>query len=143
MSTPPRVYTPGNRVEVMGYEPGFIGSYYEATILTVLDDGRYEVIYKNLVEDEETKIPLKEYLRPQDLRPRPPPVREAIEFKLTQHVDVFINEGWWIGAVAAKDMDRSVYLVYFESTGKAAEYDSSLVRVHQELINGLWYRSDP
>lgn len=139
---PPRAYSIFDKVEVIGYEQGFLGSYYEATVVSVLGDGRYQVLYKNLIEDEETKIPIKEKLFPRVLRSRPPRVR-TVEFKVGQNVDVFINEGWWIGKIVAVDIERSLYMVYFRSTNKITEYHSSSIRVHQDLIDGLWYQSGP
>ncbi|PNX95658.1 RNA binding protein, partial [Trifolium pratense] len=47
-------YKVGDKVEVCSKEEGFMGSYYEATIASCLDNGRYVIRYKNLLKDDES-----------------------------------------------------------------------------------------
>lgn len=39
----------GDKVEVESEESGFIGSYYESTIVSPIDTSRYKVKYKTLL----------------------------------------------------------------------------------------------
>ncbi|MFQ6649075.1 hypothetical protein Gotur_022809, partial [Gossypium turneri] len=49
----------GDKVEVCSKEEGFLGSYYQAKILSPLNDNTlYRVQYKNLVEEEDQTRPV-------------------------------------------------------------------------------------
>ncbi|KAK5770171.1 hypothetical protein PVK06_046321 [Gossypium arboreum] len=51
----------GDEVEVCSKEEGFLGSYYQAKILSPLNNNTlYRVQYKNLVEEEDQTRPLVE-----------------------------------------------------------------------------------
>ncbi|XP_061349561.1 protein AGENET DOMAIN (AGD)-CONTAINING P1-like [Gastrolobium bilobum] len=128
----------GDKVEVCSKEEGFLGSYYEATIVSHLDNGLYVVRYKNLLEDNES-LPLTETLYPKELRPAPPRVH-ASQFALYQKVDAFDNDGWWVGSITGRT--GSHYYVYFSTTNEEIAYPSSQIRVHQEWVNGNWILSN-
>lgn len=78
-------YKVGDKVEVLcSKEDGLVGSYYEDTIVSCLDErGKYTVRYKNLLKDDESEL-LTEILFPKDLCPVPPRVRRPSKFKLNQ-----------------------------------------------------------
>ncbi|KAK7264397.1 hypothetical protein RJT34_32006 [Clitoria ternatea] len=128
-----------DKVEVCSNEEGFIGSYYEATVVSHLDNGLYMVRYKTLLEDDESQ-PLTETLFPKELRPVPPRVHSS-NFSLYQCVDAFDNDGWWVGRITGQS-DSSHYLVYFESSNEEIAYHSSKIRVHHEWLHGEWILSD-
>ncbi|XP_028790465.1 DUF724 domain-containing protein 3-like [Neltuma alba] len=128
-------YGRGQGVEVSVKEEGFHGSYFEAKVVSYLDNGLYIVQYQTLLEDDESKF-LTETVYPKELRPLPPaiPVRR---FSVKQKVDVFDKDGWWVGVITRKDGPDG-YFVYFWTTDEEIAYPSSLLRVHQDWINGKW-----
>lgn len=138
------VYKAGDEVEVIGKEEGFYTSYYEATVVSVLPYGRYEVQYKTLIVDEETKIPLKEAVLAKDLRPVPPLVNTRGEYKLYQAVNTFDNDGWWYGMIVGRISctGGKGYNVYFSSTNETLPYNCSRIRVHHEFFDAEWQQID-
>lgn len=128
----------GDKVEVCSKEDGFLGSYYEATVVSHLDNGLYVVRYKNLLEDDESS-PLTETLYPKELRPSPPKVNSS-HFSLYQKVDAFDNDGWWVGEISGRT--GSYYFVYFASSNEEIAYPCSQIRVHHEWVNGEWVLSN-
>ncbi|PNY02275.1 RNA binding protein [Trifolium pratense] len=134
-------YNVGDKVEVCCKEEGFVGSYYEATIVSCLDNGKYVVRYKNLLKDDESGL-LTEALFPKDLRPLPPRVRNPPKFQLNQKVDVFDKDGWWVGEITSEKirMQKSYYYnVYFDYTNQNIYYPCDQIRVHHELsFSGEW-----
>lgn len=132
----------GDKVEVCSDEEGFKDSYYEATIESCLENGTYMVRYKNLIEDNESKRPLREVVYPKSLRPLPPRI-PVPEFTIYQRVDAFDNDGWWMGKVTMiyppeKKRGLTRYTVYFRSTDEVVTYPSNRVRIHQEWMGGEW-----
>ena len=87
-------YKYGDKVEVCSKEEGFVGSYFEATIVSCLFNGQYLVCYKNLLQDDKFGL-LLETVYPYEIRPLPPRVRSPHEFQLNQKVDAFDNDGWY------------------------------------------------
>jgi hypothetical protein len=134
-------YNVGDKVEVCCKEEGFVGSYFEATIVSCLDNGKYVVRYKNLLKDDESEL-LTETFFPKDLRPLPPQVRNPPYFQLNQKVDVFDKDGWWVGEIASEKirMENTYYYnVYFEYYHESNYYPCDQIRVHHELsFNGEW-----
>lgn len=124
----------GEQVEVCSKEEGFLGSYYEATIVSYLNNGRYKVQYRNLMNEDES-MPLIENVYPGELRPLPPQIHTSV-FSPYQIVDAFQNDGWWVGEIRARR--GSIYYVYFNSTNEEIAYPTSQIRAHHEWVNGLW-----
>ncbi|XP_057452329.1 protein AGENET DOMAIN (AGD)-CONTAINING P1-like [Lotus japonicus] len=139
---PPVIYNIGDQVEVIGHEDGFFDSYFEATVVSLLDGGRYWVEYETLVEDDETGIPLKEAILPTNLRPAPPRVNVRGEYKLDQMVNVFYNDGWWYGRVNGKILGYHAkgYTVHFSTYNETLPFHCSCMRVHHDFIDGEWHR---
>ncbi|GAU37993.1 hypothetical protein TSUD_205330 [Trifolium subterraneum] len=136
-------YKVGDKIEVCSKEEGFMGSYYEATIASCLENGKYEVLYKTILEDDESG-PLKETLFLKDIRPIPPRVRKSRRFQLNQRVDVFYNDGWWLGIITSEKIlirNRYYIRVYFSTLGRIMYCPCTRIRVHQELIYGEWISS--
>ncbi|KAG5047320.1 hypothetical protein JHK86_016726 [Glycine max] len=123
-----------DKVEICGNEDGFLGSYYQATVVSRLDNGLYVVRYDTLLEDDASQQPLTETLFPKELRPQPPRVSKT-DFALYQCVDAFDNDGWWLGQVTGKK-DAEHYYVYFSTTNEEIAYHVSAIRVHHEWSHG-------
>lgn len=136
----------GDKVEVASNDDGFLGSYYQATILSGLENGKYLVEYKNLLEDDEDNEdeyvdPLKESICPKELRPLPPHIRVP-EYQHNQMVDAFANDGWWMGRIKMKVPGKRKgtwkYLVDFHTTDEEGWYPANRVRIHQEWNGEEW-----
>lgn len=128
----------GDLVEVASKQEGFVGSYYEATVVADLGgSGGYLVQYRTLLEDDMSS-PLREVAADGEVRPRPPP-DEAEEYRLYEVVDVFDNDGWWWGWIAGRSGDG--YTVVFETTRDEIFYHRNLLRTHREWIDGRWMES--
>jgi hypothetical protein len=133
-------YKVGDKIEVCSKEEGFIGSYYEATIASCLENGKYVVRYKTILEDDKSDL-LKETLFPKDIRTIPPRVKKSHSFQLGQRVDVFYNDGWWIGIIIGQKIlirKRYYIRVHFISLNKMMYCPCARIRVHKELIYGEW-----
>lgn len=133
-----RRFRRGDLVEVASKQEGFVGSYYEATVVADLGGSRgYLVQYRTLLEDD-MSAPLREVAEDDEVRPRPPP-DEAEEYMLYEVVDVFDNEGWWWGWIAGRSGDG--YTVVFETTRDEIFYHRNLLRTHREWNGGRWVES--
>ncbi|KAK8512284.1 hypothetical protein V6N12_032007 [Hibiscus sabdariffa] len=134
------VFFKGDRVEVCSKEEGFLGSYYEAKVVSSLNNNtRYQVRYKNLVEEDDQTQPLVEIVSADEVRPMPPSVivnRSGGVFNYLEKVDAFDNDGWWAGRVTGKQGLK--YYVYFETTGDELAYDASRLRNHIEWRDHHW-----
>ncbi|XVF55296.1 hypothetical protein PTKIN_Ptkin06aG0025600 [Pterospermum kingtungense] len=131
------MFSKGDLVEVSSKEEGFIGSYFEAMVLTRLNDNTYKVQYKNLVEEKDETRPLVEIVPADEVRPMPPTAAQAIHlFSYLERVDAFDNDGWWVGNITGKK--GSKYWVYFDTTGDELLYPASRLRYHLEWRNGMW-----
>lgn len=145
MSSPIREvnFTVGQDVEIVSSEEGFVGSYYKATIVSCLDDGQYVVEYKNLREDDDSRKPLTETKPPNEIRPKPPRANRH-EFHYGQMIDVFDNDGWWVGKIVDKFPDLIhvwQYYVYFEISNEYIWYPIKKIRIHHDWVSGQWVRA--
>lgn len=135
-----KVFQKGDEVEVASQVYGFIGSYYNATIVSSFGTNHYEVMYKTLLTNDES-APLEEIVNISEVRPVPlDHQNEATlvknDFHLYDMVDVFANDGWWFGVISGKIGQK--YYVYFPTTGENIEYPSELLRFHQEWASDEW-----
>ncbi|CAI9089218.1 OLC1v1023751C1 [Oldenlandia corymbosa var. corymbosa] len=130
-------YKRGDRVEVIDSEEGFEGSYYGAVIVTKLNGDEYIVTYDTLLK-EDLSGPLREVVEADNLRPKPPPPEgdQPTRYRLYQSVDVFHNDGWWVGRIIGKI--GSVYNVFFDSTQEELPYGVEALRIHQDWVDGTW-----
>ncbi|KAF3443906.1 hypothetical protein FNV43_RR13596 [Rhamnella rubrinervis] len=127
-------YRIGDQVEVCSKEDGFLGSYYEATVISQVDTNSYRVKYKELLENDKSG-PLVEKVMKEEIRPMPPKITDAA-FAYLDEVDAFDNDGWWVGKITGKK--GSAYYVYFETTGQEIAYPLSRLKVHLDFFNGTW-----
>ncbi|XP_009614120.1 protein AGENET DOMAIN (AGD)-CONTAINING P1-like [Nicotiana tomentosiformis] len=106
----------GDEVEVESGELGFIGSYYEATIISSIGTSRYKVNYKTLLAEDESEL-LEEIVTPSRVRPMPPHIANPVgDFNLYDGIDVF-------------EFD---YIIYFPTTDEKLKYPPDVLRTHQE-----------
>ncbi|XP_044402912.1 DUF724 domain-containing protein 7 isoform X2 [Triticum aestivum] len=135
----------GAAVEVRRDDPGFAGSFYEATVAShLLSDGghgRYTVSYSTLLGEEAE--PLRETAAAANVRPRPPP--EEREFVIHEMVEAFHSDGWWAGVVAAVvpptvtgDRRRRAYRVTFPTLRETLQFEETDLRPHRVFQCGRW-----
>ncbi|CAK7329229.1 unnamed protein product [Dovyalis caffra] len=129
----------GEKVEVCSKHEGFLGSYYTATVVKKLDTNSYAVQYENLVEEEDISKLLIETASGDEVRPVPPRIKFGIGFSMFDKVDVFDNDGWWVGKVTGRR--GSLYFVYFETTREEIAYHVSKLRIHLDWVNDKWVSS--
>ncbi|KAL6142680.1 hypothetical protein ACLB2K_060957 [Fragaria x ananassa] len=113
----------GDEVEVCSKVPGFLGSYFEATIVAK-KGSNYVVQYKNLVEEYDESVPLKETVMADEL-PR------LTEFHIGNRVDANDLDGWWVGTISSEKNVYGFHYVFFETTGEEIAYPLWKLRVHQ------------
>ncbi|KAH6780663.1 hypothetical protein C2S52_011900 [Perilla frutescens var. hirtella] len=130
----PRRFRRGDLVEVASVQEGFVGSYYEGTVVADLVKDGYVVQYRTLLK-EDLSGPLREVATTAEVRPRPPPVM-AEDFRLHDLVDAFDNDGWWWGRITGRNRDG--YAVFFETTGDEIVYPKNRLRIHHEWMKGMW-----
>ncbi|GMN35958.1 hypothetical protein TIFTF001_042327 [Ficus carica] len=126
----------GDKIEVCIKEEGFLGSYYEATVVSQLPKGLYVVQYKELFEESNESEPLVETVRDREVRPVPPQI-PAAEFRFLDVVDAFDNDGWWVGKISGKKSSDHYY-VFFEITSDEIAYPVSRLRAHLDWVKGKW-----
>ncbi|KAL6146648.1 hypothetical protein ACLB2K_057326 [Fragaria x ananassa] len=96
------------------------------------------VQYKNLVEEYDESVPLKETVMADEVRPMPPEVTEASEFHIGNRVDANDLDGWWVGTISTEKNVYGFHYVFFETTGEEIAYPLWKLRVHQAWRNGKW-----
>uniref|UniRef100_A0A3Q7H1N0 Agenet domain-containing protein n=1 Tax=Solanum lycopersicum TaxID=4081 RepID=A0A3Q7H1N0_SOLLC len=122
-----KVFQKRDEVEVASQVYGFIGSYYDAAILSPVGAYHYKIKYKNL---------LTRPGRDGQCSTDPPCSLSESGFRLYDMVDVFANDGWWFGFISGKIGEE--YYVYFPTTADNIAYPRDVLRFHQEWSNGKW-----
>uniref|UniRef100_A0A453A887 Agenet domain-containing protein n=1 Tax=Aegilops tauschii subsp. strangulata TaxID=200361 RepID=A0A453A887_AEGTS len=145
----------GAEVEVRSEDPGFAGSFYEATVAGHLPSSSsdragnkcYTVVYSTLEGDDGE--PLQEAVAAACVRPRPPRATPR-RFAVHDMVEALHSEGWWAGvvsavapapAVAGGDLRRRlrrVYQVAFPTSRETIEFQEADLRPHREFVGGRW-----
>ena len=90
-----KLFQKGDEVEVASQVYGFIGSYYDATIISPIGAYHYKIKYKTLLTDDEFE-PLEDVFSATELRPVPPHQHKTVsenKFRLYDMADVFANDG--------------------------------------------------
>ncbi|XP_072961609.1 protein AGENET DOMAIN (AGD)-CONTAINING P1-like isoform X1 [Typha angustifolia] len=132
-------FVKGRKVEVSSDDEGFRGAWYTATVVKSVGK-KFLVEYQNLRTDDETKL-LTETVWPRHIRPTPPNT-PVVEFKLLEEVDVFYNDGWWVGIVS-KVLRGPRYIVYFRTWNEEMEFGQEELRLHYDWICGRWIQASP
>ncbi|XAR49716.1 hypothetical protein NMG60_11032994 [Bertholletia excelsa] len=88
----------GLMVEVRSEKEDRRGSWYTAVIVDSVGTDKFLVEYQTLRADGGTEL-LKEYVDSSCVRPCPPEIPQIDYFKQFQEVDVWHNDGWWVGLI--------------------------------------------
>ncbi|KAJ6876601.1 hypothetical protein NC651_029560 [Populus alba x Populus x berolinensis] len=113
-------FKPGSKVEIMSDEAGFRGSFYIGTVVKATRTPEFTVRYEKLFEDEEGTKPLQETVNEFQIRPIAPREKKR-EFKFSEEVDAFHNDGWWEGVITEVNENRK-FAVFFRSTKEQIEF---------------------
>ncbi|XP_077218782.1 agenet domain-containing protein [Tasmannia lanceolata] len=132
-------FTKGTLVEVSSDEEGFIGCWFIATVVKVIEKSKFLVEYQSLRTDDETEH-LTEIIDSFHIRPVPPQTPEVGSFPLLEEVDAFYNDGWWVGVIS-KVLRGHKYSVYFRNSKEEMEFRYSELRLHRDWIDGNWVRA--
>lgn len=132
----PTIFCVGAKVEVKSDEEGYQGSWYPATIVRPLGNGKYLLRYQTLETDDESDL-LTEEADALFIRPSPPVIQQADQFRPLDEVDAWYNGGWWAGQVC-KVLKGSNYTVYFRTANEILEFQHSDLRPHQNWLDGEW-----
>ncbi|KAI4968724.1 hypothetical protein ZWY2020_046054 [Hordeum vulgare] len=135
----------GAEVEVRSDDPGFAGSFYEATVDGHLPSGGYTVAYATLLADDGDDEPLRETAAAANVRPRPPPHEAGRGFAVHEMVEAFHNDGWWAGVVSAvlpspvmAGDRRASYRVAFPTSRETLEFVETDLRPQRVFEDGRW-----
>lgn len=128
----------GTPVEVSSDEDGFQGAWFAATIVDAIGQEIYLIEYQSLRTEDDTNF-LREEVDIQHLRPPPPEIVMACDFKLNEEVDALYNDGWWEGVIS-RVLKNSRYIVYFKGTKDEEEFQHSALRPRLDWIDGTWVR---
>ncbi|CDP16821.1 unnamed protein product [Coffea canephora] len=71
------------------------------------------------------------------IRPCPPEIHQVEHFELFTQVDVWYNDGWWVGHIS-KVKDGFKYKVFFENTNEEIDFEHVQLRPHQDWIKDKW-----
>lgn len=135
-----QLFKNGDRVEVSSKEPGFIGSYYEGTILDATwSRNAYMIQYKEFLKDDKSG-PLIEPTDCSEIRPYPPNVK--IELKVGDIVDALASDGWWVGVLVEIRGDEVGYVKFEDYDGMIVGYPMCDIRIHLDWENGQWTVED-
>ncbi|XP_076890304.1 protein AGENET DOMAIN (AGD)-CONTAINING P1-like [Bidens hawaiensis] len=108
----------GDSIEVVDMGLDSWGLFYDGTIISRVGK-EYIVVFGTLVEADNSGF-LREFVKADKIRPKPGDVF-VTGFDLREKVDVFANDGWWVGFIASKIVE-SEYLVHFDSTNQDIIY---------------------
>ncbi|OVA16728.1 Agenet-like domain [Macleaya cordata] len=132
-------FSKGAEVEVSSEDEGFRGAWFVGTVIRTVNKNKKILIeYHNLVENEKTKKPLREFIDVVNVRPRPPQESSNQGFNVSDLVDAFHNDGWWEGVVTKVLKKNARYSVYFRDSKEQIEYSQSELRCHREWVDGSW-----
>lgn len=132
------IFERGTSVEVMSDDEGFRGAWFPATVVNSAGN-KFLVEYKDLMTDDESE-PLKETADFLHIRPAPPAYSVLGKFKNLQEVDVYYNDGWWVGVIS-KVLADSRYMVYFRPWKQEMEFSVEDLRPHHDWIDGRWFQA--
>ncbi|XP_074314533.1 protein AGENET DOMAIN (AGD)-CONTAINING P1-like [Silene latifolia] len=119
------LYNVSDRVEVMFPEAGFVGSFFLATVLLLLDDGHVYVQFHHLLTYSGFFF-LRDIIEVVNIRPMPPFIG-TVEYAVHDLVEVFVNDGWWLGRVIDIYVVDGYYEIHFEG------YDEVSFNVFYEM----------
>lgn len=133
------VFSEGTRVEVSSDEDGFHGAWFAATIVKMIEKGKFIIQYECLRNDDDTEF-LREEVDALHIRPYPPETVVVDHFHMFEEVDALYNDGWWVGVIS-KVRRQSRYTVYFRVTDEELDFEHSDLRLHQDWIDGKWIKA--
>jgi hypothetical protein len=154
-------YMYGTHMQVMSEEEGLRGGWFSAKVLT-LTETEALVVYDELLTDDGSSnlkewFPLKDSVVGNGILRRMRPVHPFVFIKdggsrarrrvalgsqiwsVGDHVDAFLQDGWWEGVVKdVKDMDENKITLYFPGEDDTAVVKTWNVRPSLTWKDGVW-----
>ncbi|GAV60619.1 Agenet domain-containing protein [Cephalotus follicularis] len=121
-------------VEICHKQEGLLVKYYRATLLAAIGRNRYLVRYETRLNHSGTRL-LTEPVDAEQVRPLPPP-GPYINFIISDRVDAYINNAWWVGKIARK-VDPNYY-VRLDYNGNEVHCAYYRVRLHLDWVDDKW-----
>ncbi|KAJ7949803.1 Agenet-like domain [Quillaja saponaria] len=126
----------GSEVEVTCSDIRLRGTLFQAKVIDQNFKAKKLVVEYKFVKDKKTNEAIREEVDMCMVRPLQPKHRNYI-FKYGDNVDAFFIGGWWEGWVT-KVLDGSKFQVYFRCFQNQFLFSSSVLRLHQEWVDGRW-----
>ncbi|KAK0595925.1 hypothetical protein LWI29_011104 [Acer saccharum] len=137
-------------VEVSSDEGWLSGGWFVAKVLdppppstTTPGKMKFLVEYQNLRCHDGSKL-LRKRVDIKLVWPLPPPPpndeKEQQRFEVNDVVDVYHNNGWWVGVVSKVwgEEEQRIYSVLLENTSRAINFRSSELRFHLDWVGDKW-----
>ncbi|XP_076917741.1 protein AGENET DOMAIN (AGD)-CONTAINING P1-like [Bidens hawaiensis] len=119
----------GDPIEVVDMGSGFLVSFYDGNIISRVGKETYIMIFRTLLEADQSGL-LREFVKADKIRLKPADVLVS-GFDLGEKVDVFANDGWWVGRIISK-IGETEYLLHL-----AARIRISFTRLLTFCSSGL------
>ncbi|KAK9667962.1 hypothetical protein RND81_13G024100 [Saponaria officinalis] len=127
-------YVAGSKVEVSFPGVGFMLGYYVGCVLWELEEGVYYVEFDHLFENYAL---IRDVVSVEQIRPCPPNVGRN-NFSIGDTVEVFVNDGWWVGKVEASYRHENCFEVVLDGSGEDVVVHACDMRLHQVWEDGTW-----
>ncbi|KAL5863603.1 hypothetical protein ACOSQ3_001117 [Xanthoceras sorbifolium] len=141
------IFVKGSLVEVSSDVDGFRGAWFVAKVLEAPQSSlrrsprttSFMVEYQSLLSNDGREL-LREYVTFPFLRPLPPPPHEQVHqsFEVSDVVDAYHQDGWWVGVVCEVCEDPKAYTVVFDDPPDLIKFRPSDVRMHLDWVGGKW-----
>ncbi|XP_076931176.1 protein AGENET DOMAIN (AGD)-CONTAINING P1-like [Bidens hawaiensis] len=132
-------YLSGLNVEIAYGAGRYLSTWYPAVILRPVSNRKYLVEYRTLKSNDGPEL-VEEEVDVLSIRPSPPIIQRAQQFKPSDTVDAWDVNGWRIGQIHTTMKDFK-YEVYFWATNSVVEFQHAYLRPHQDFIDGAWLGS--
>ncbi|KAK9672769.1 hypothetical protein RND81_12G123400 [Saponaria officinalis] len=129
-------YTVGSRVEVTFPGSGFMVAFYVGEVICVVEDNVFYVKFDHLL-DCDGDSPTREVVPIKQLRPLPPFAGRR-RFVVGDVLEVFANDGWWVGSVVVDYEQHNCYDVLLNVTGDLVFAEICDIRFHQAWDGVKW-----
>ncbi|KAL6570775.1 hypothetical protein OROGR_000325 [Orobanche gracilis] len=128
------LFSLGAPVEIRFDEPDLREAWYVSTIVEARRKGKFIIECRDLFDDDGVTFqPQGVEVDAQNIRLPPPESRVATKFDLTDTVDVFHDDAWWVALViAVPRRSKPKYKVNMWNSHELLEFDRSQLRPHHQ-----------
>ncbi|KAL6575487.1 hypothetical protein OROHE_000864 [Orobanche hederae] len=129
----------GQRVEIIGREPGLENSLFPGVVRSV-GERTVSVLYTTLRNEDHGELVEELWFR--QVRPRP--ARVDVTLGVGNYVDVWVQDEFWKGRIESDDGDTfTIFFDYMVEGPQSFSYVKRVVRIHQvlQVANNAYYWS--